>query len=265
VAGLRMARVTNTAVLDRPETRERKDLRELLEKLADVGAVELKMNVPAEQRMSLRNLKIDALKGKIREVVFFDTPDLALFNAGVAIRGRRTQGRDDDTVAKLRPCLPDELAPSFRKSQNLKVEMDVTRRGHVVSASMKGERPAGTLTQVLAGALPLEKFLTKEQRSFVDGRLPDGIALRDLVPLGPTFVIVLKAIPDGFAQKVTIEQWHFPGQVPLVELSTKSVPAEVFASARAVTAYLATRGLTPTGEQEPKTRKALQFFATHTA
>jgi hypothetical protein len=257
--------VTNTAVLERPETRERKDLREMLEKLADVGTVELKMNVPAEQRLSLRNLQIDALKGKIREVVFFDTPDLALFRGGVAVRGRRTQGRDDDTVAKLRPCLPTDLAAPFRKSPNLKVEMDVTRRGHVVSASMKGVRPAGTLTEVLAGKMTLEKFLSKEQRAFLDGHLPDGVALGDLVPLGPTYVIVLKTLPEGFPHKMTIEQWHFPGQVPLVELSTKSVPAEVFATAREATEFLATKGLTPSGEQEPKTRKALQFFATHAA
>jgi hypothetical protein len=215
--------------------------------------------------MGLRKLNVDALKGKIREVVFFDTPDLALFKAGVAVRGRRTQGRDDDTVAKLRPCLPNELAPPFRKSPNLKVEMDVTRRSHVVSASLKGVRPAGTLTEVLAGSVTIEKFLSKEQRSFLDGHLPDGVGLHDLRPLGPTYVIVLKAIPQGFPHKLTIEQWHFPGQVPLVELSTKSVPAEVFAVGREVTEFLALHGLTPTGEQEPKTRKALTFFAAHAA
>jgi hypothetical protein len=258
-----MADVTNTAVMERPETRERRDLREMLEKLSDVGTVELKMNVPAEQRLSLRKLNVDALKGKIREVVFFDTPDLALFKAGVAIRGRRTQGRDDDTVAKLRPCLPGDLPPAFRKSPNLKVEMDVTRRSHVVSASMKGERPAGTLTSVLSGGVTLEKFLNKEQRSFLDGHLPDGLSLRDLVPLGPTYVIVLKSVPEGFPHKITIEQWHFPGQVPLVELSTKAVPAEVFAVAKETTDFLGQHGLAPTGEQEPKTRKALSFFASH--
>src|SRR3954454_3667129 len=260
-----MAFVTTAAVMDQTDTRERKDLREILEKLADVGTVELKMNVPPDQRMGLRKLSIDALKGKIREVVFFDTPDLTLFNAGVAIRGRRTQGRDDDTVAKLRPCMPSELAAPFRKSPNLKVEMDVTRRSHVVSASMKGVRPLGSVTDVLAGRLTLEKLLSKEQRAFLDGRLPDGVGFSDLVPLGPTFVIVVKAMPEGFAHKLTIEQWHFPGQVPLVEMSTKAVPAEVFSVGREVTEFLAQHGLTPTGEQEPKTRKALSFFPTHAA
>jgi hypothetical protein len=252
-----------TAVLERPETRERKDLRELLTKLADVGTVELKMNVPSEQRLSLRNLKLDPLLGKIREVVFFDTPDLALFRAGIVLRGRRTQGKDDDTVAKLRPCMPAELPAAVRSSSNLKVEMDVTRRAHVVSASLKGVRPAGTLTQVLSGKVPLEKLLNKEQRSFVAERLPSGLSWSDFVPLGPTFVIVLKALPEGSRHKMTIEQWHFPGQVPLVELSTKAQPADVFAVHKEVSEYLERRGLTPTGEQETKTRRALQFFASH--
>ena len=255
--------MTSTAVAPAPDEAERKDLREILTKLADVGSVELKMNVPAEQRMSLRNLRMDPLKGRLREVVFFDTPDLALFKAGIAVRGRRTQDRDDDTVTKLRPCMPAELPASVRNSPNLKVELDVTRRTHMVSASLKGVRPAGTLTDVLAGRMTLEKFLSKEQRSFMADRLPDGLGWQDLVPLGPTYVIVMKGVPEASAHKLTVELWHFPGQVPLVELSTKSTPSEVFSLQKDVTEFLATRGLTPTGEQEPKTRKALQFFATH--
>src|SRR5437764_3372142 len=145
--------LTSTAVAPAPDEAERKDLREILTKLADVGSVELKMSVPAEQRMSLRNLRMDPLKGRLREVVFFDTPDLALFKAGIAVRGRRTQDRDDDTVTKLRPCMPAELPASVRNSPNLKVELDVTRRTHMVSASLKGVRPAGTLTDVLAGRM----------------------------------------------------------------------------------------------------------------
>src|SRR5947209_18222406 len=68
--------LTPTAVAPAPDIAERKDLREILTKLADVGSVELKMNVPPDQRMSLRSLHLDPLKGKLREVVFFDTPDL---------------------------------------------------------------------------------------------------------------------------------------------------------------------------------------------
>src|SRR5436190_8808786 len=134
---------------------------EILDRIGDVGSVELKMNVPSEQRMALRQLKVDALKGNLREVVFFDTPDLALYKNGVVLRGRRTQGRDDDSVVKLRPCLPSDLPKEVRNSSNLKVEMDITSASHVVSASLKGGRSAGTLTEVLAGRTDLARFFSK--------------------------------------------------------------------------------------------------------
>jgi len=257
--------LNSTAVATTPEAGERKELRDVLTKLGDVAKVELKLNVPAEQRMSLRRLRIDPLQGRLREVVFFDTPELTLFKAGIAIRGRRTQNKDDDTVAKLRPCVPAELPPALRDSPNLKVEIDVSRRSHVVSASLKGKRPAGTLTDVLAGAVSLENFLSSEQRSLVSNRMPAGVGWADLVPLGPTYVVVVKAVPEGSDHKMTVEVWHFPGQVPLVELSTKALPSDVFPVQKEMAEYLEARGLRATGEQEPKTRKALQFFATHPA
>ena len=40
----------------------------------------------------------------------FDTPDLRLNKQGVVVRARRVQGRGDDTVVKLRPIVPGELA-----------------------------------------------------------------------------------------------------------------------------------------------------------
>src|SRR4051794_33708160 len=153
---------------------------EILEKLSDVGSVELKMNVPSEERMALRKLKVDPLQGHIREVVFFDTPDLALYRHGVVLRGRRTQGKDDDSVVKLRPCAPTSLPDGVRKLPNLKVEMDVPRQGHVVSASLKGTRPPGSLQKVMSGNGHLGRFFSKEQRSFLVDRWPDGLGWVDL-------------------------------------------------------------------------------------
>ena len=37
-------------------------------------------------------LEIDPLGAQIRQIVFFDTPDLALNAHGVVVRARRTQG-----------------------------------------------------------------------------------------------------------------------------------------------------------------------------
>lgn len=229
--------------------------------LGGIGTVELKMNVPSEQRLALRALRVDPLQGKLREVVFFDTPALDLFNAGVIVRGRRTQGRDDDTVVKLRPVVADELPDEVRGSPNLKIELDITRDSYVVSASMKGVRPPGTVQETVAGTRTVDRLLTKEQRRFLADRLPAGSTVDRLVPLGPVYVVVVKAVPEGLGRKLTAEQWHFPGQVPLVELSTKAQPGEVTAVHREATEFLRRCGLSPVGEQQPKTRTALEFFA----
>ena len=177
------------------------------------------------------------------------------------MRGRRTQGDDDDTVVKLRPVVPRDLPTAVRTSPNLKVEMDVTRGSYLVSASLKGRRRKGAVDEVLGGERPLERLLTKEQRALIAEAAPKGIDWPDLAALGPVFVVVVKGSPSGFAHKVTVEQWHYPGQVPLMELSTKARPLDAGRLYTEVAQYLRGLGLRATGSQEPKTRKALEFFA----
>ncbi len=54
---------------------------------------------------------MDPLEAEIRQVVFFDTPDLALSEAGVVVRARRMQGGGGDTVIKLRPSIRQRCRP----------------------------------------------------------------------------------------------------------------------------------------------------------
>jgi hypothetical protein len=179
----------------------------------------------------------------------------------VVTRARRTQGDDDDTVVKLRPAEPSSLPPEVRDSRNLKVEMDVTRSSYVVSASLKGSRRPGAVREAVTGGRPLEKLFTNEQRAFFADHAPAGVGWDDLVPLGPVLVVVLKWVPEGLTNRTTIEQWHYPGQVPLVELSTKATPQNVLQVYADTTKFVAGHGLSAAGAREPKTRKALEFFS----
>ena len=256
-----MTDITHTAAAQAPGP-DREQLVELFAQLETVDSVELKMTVPGEQRMALRALRVDVLDGRLREVVYFDTPELSLFHAGVVVRARRTQrAREDDSTVKLRPVVPTELPKAVRSSPNLKVELDATRGSFVVSASLRGTRPLGALHAALDGERSLEKLFTKEQRSFFLDHAPDSVRWTDLVPLGPIFVVLLKAVPEGAPRRLTIEQWNYPGEVPLVELSTKAAPLEAVRVYREVAGFLGDLGLRAAGEQEPKTRRALEFFS----
>ena len=91
-------------------------LPEVLALIKQSKTVELKVTVPeGTYRSTALALGIDALQAQLRQVVFFDTPDLALNKSGVVVRARRSQGGADDTVIKLRPVVPSDLAAELRE------------------------------------------------------------------------------------------------------------------------------------------------------
>ena len=96
-------------------------LTELIALVKDADSVELKLTVPTtDQRSTVAALGIDPLEAQIRQVFFFDTPDLALNEPGVVVRARRVQGKGDDSVVKLRPVVPDELPAELRRIAGLR-------------------------------------------------------------------------------------------------------------------------------------------------
>ena len=109
-------------------------LEELMGLLRGSDSVELKLTVPPDQqRAAVRELGLDALDAQIRQVVFFDTPDLALDKAGVVVRARRIQGRVGDSVIKLRPLDPEQVSKDVRKLSGFGVEVDAIPGGFVCS------------------------------------------------------------------------------------------------------------------------------------
>ena len=65
-------------------------LEEMLALTSHADSVELKLTVPdSERRATVTGLGMDPLEAQIRQVFFFDTPDLDLNKAGVVARARR--------------------------------------------------------------------------------------------------------------------------------------------------------------------------------
>jgi hypothetical protein len=235
---------------------------EVLALMKGADSVELKLTVPADsQRTAVKALDIDPLDAQIRQVFFFDTPELALNARGVVVRARRVQGKGDDTVVKLRPVVPQELPEELRLSPSFGVEVDAMPGGFVCSGSFKGALPKPRVRETVAGDRPLRKLFSKEQRAFYTEHAPEGLGLDDLSVLGPIFVLKVRHVPPELGRKVVAEVWLYPDDSRLLELSTKCAPGEAFQVAAETRAFLAERGIDMSGEQETKTRKALEFFA----
>ncbi len=238
------------------------DLSRLLRSMAGADGVELKLTVPEDNRQTtIAALEMDPLDAQVRQVAFFDTPDLALDAAGVVLRARRVQGKPGDSVVKLRPVVPEQLDPDLRSSPDLGVEVDAMPGGFVCSASMKVKVADDAVRQVLAGRKSVRSLFNKHQRSFASTRLPDGVGIDDLVVLGPINVLKLKFTARGLAHRLVAEQWHYPDGSSVLELSTKCDADDAFQLAAELRAFLGGRGVELDGRQLTKTRTALEMLS----
>jgi hypothetical protein len=238
-------------------------LSELRSLAGDSDSVELKLTIPfPNQRSTVEVLDLDPLDAQIRQVFFFETPDLALFEAGVVVRARRVQRKGDDSVVKLRPVVPAEMPDEHRQSPNMVVEVDAMPGGFVCSGSLKRDLKSTTkVREAVRGDRPVRKLFSKEQRAYFAAHAPSGIEMDDLQIFGPIFVLKAKSMPPGALRKLVAEVWLYPDNTRILELSTKCAPGDAFDVAARSRAFLTERGIDLSGEQQTKTRTALEYFS----
>ena len=242
-------------------------LGELLALVEHADSVELKLTVPESgHRSAIAALELDPLAAQIRQVYFFDTPELALNQAGVVARARRMQGKGDDSVVKLRPVVPDALPEDLRTSAAFVVEVDAMPSGFVCSGTLKARPTPSPVWDVTHGNTPISRLFNKHQRGFFEEHAPEGVTLDALSVLGPIFVLKLAFTRPEYARgRVVAELWLYPDGSRILELSTKCAPADTIATALEARKFLEGRGVQLGGEQQTKTRTALEFFATELA
>lgn len=237
-------------------------LRELLALIEESDSVELKLSVPESHvRSTVMGLGMDPLEAQIRMITFFDTPDLTLEKHGVVVRARRIQGKGDDSAVKLRPVVPARLPAKLRRSRLFRVEVDALPARFVCSGALKGTPRPGEVQAVVAGERPVRKLFSKEQRAYFAEHAPAGVGLDDLSVLGPIFVLKLRFAPPELNRRMVAEMWSYPDGSRVLELSTRCGTTEAFQAAAEARAYLAAHGVDVTDEQQTKTRKALEYFA----
>jgi len=256
--------MTDTDAKADPAPLSAEEISKLLALTKEADTVELKLTVPESgsgYRSTVAALEMDPLDAQLRQVFFFDTPDLTLNRHGLVARARRSQGAVDDSVVKLRPVVPSELPAGLRKLPEFGVEVDALPGGYVCSASYKAKLGQHDVRAAAGGQRPLHKLFSKGQRAFFADHAPESIELDGLSILGPMNVLKLKFSPKGYARRMVAELWLYPDGSRILELSTKCAPAEAFQVAAETRAFLGDRGVDLSGEQQTKTATALKFFS----
>jgi len=236
-------------------------LNEVLSLLPGSDTVELKVTVPAVRRRSvIERLGMDAMRAELRQVAYFDTPDLRLNQQGLVLRARRVQRKAGDSVVKIRPVIPSELPDDVRRLPGFGVEVDAMPGGFVCSARLKAKADDEVIHTVFRGHKPVRKLFTKQQRALFDAHAPQGVTLADLEVLGPLNILKLKFDPKGYSRPLVAELWFYPDGSQILELSAKCLTEEAFAAAAETKAFLTLHGVDLSAPQQTKTRTALDLL-----
>jgi hypothetical protein len=167
----------------------------------------------------------------------------------------------DDSVVKLRPVVPNELPAKLRELPGFGVEVDAMPGGFVCSARLKSSLRPGKVREAVGGKRPIRSLFTKQQRAFLAQYAPEGVGIEDLAVLGPIMVLKLKFAARDYGRRLVAELWNYPDGSRILELSTKCAPAEAFDVAAKTRVFLDERDIDLAGEQQTKTKTALEFFS----
>lgn len=226
-----------------------------------IGAIEIKLTANARDEDAVREA-FDAVdvEAERREIYFYDTLALELFEAGVVLRARLVRDGADDSTVKLRPVVPELLSDDWRQTEGFEVELDAVGDEAICSAKLTVDQDRGEIREVADGERAIRKLFSEEQERLLGEFGPADFGWDELAVLGPVDVRKWKVEPEGFAYEVTIEEWVLPDRSDLVELSVKVEPADAAEARAALTELLTGKQLDPEGDQQTKTRTALRHF-----
>jgi hypothetical protein len=227
----------------------------------DITSVEIKITVLATEEDLVRaHVRREDLEPQHRRVFFFDTRTLDLFDGGVVLRARVTRDDDDDSTVKLRPVVPADIDRRWKETDGFEIEIDVVGDEPVCSAKLEATQDRGEIDEVAEEQRSINKLFSEDQERLIHEYKPKGVSWDGLHVLGPVDVRKWEWEPMGFPHEVTIEEWVLPDESDFIELSIKVGPDEAIEAATAFRDLLVDRGLNAGGDQQAKTRWALEFF-----
>jgi hypothetical protein len=225
-------------------------------------AVEIKVTIRPDQELRAeRAMEIDEDTASVRTIYFYETPNLDLFNAGIALRARLIKGDADNSTVKFRSDQIEMVSPEWYRSEGFKIEADWVGGRAVYSASLTEDQKSDDIEDIAQGELAIDKVFSKNQERFFREVYQGSVSFGELRVMGPIRVLRWKLKHSNFPHQLTVEEWRLPNGNDLVEVSIKVPPEEAPEARKAFETHLETMGLDPQGAQETKTRAALKYFA----
>lgn len=240
------------------------------EDFKNLDSVEIKMTLADKHKPIIRGLLPKALTPQKLWIYFFDTADLQLFNNHqVILRARSKENKEDDSTVKLRKVAPDWTFSEWRDTKGeFKVEGDWVADKIIRSASFTFAREEGLIEKVAIGRENIDKLFSKDQEKFLEQAIGTKVDFTTLKVLGPIEVYKWKEKLPELDEELCLEYWQLENPKDVLqekqEILELSVKATIDTSRQIweqFNRFLEKQGIDLGGEQAPKTRTALEFFA----
>ena len=188
-----------------------------------------------------------------------------LLDAGVVLRARAKPGGKDDTTVKLRPCRRSQLSDRWLAAEKdddweLKVEADWAGDRRALAASLTADRRGGVVAAVSRGERPVADLFVDEQLGFLRDGATIGINLATLTVLPPVAATRWGSVdgtPDGLDLRA--ERWTV-GDLDFLELSAVAPVDEAPATHRLLVGFVESLDVGAPPDQETKTRQVLRYL-----
>jgi hypothetical protein len=221
--------------------------------------VELKIDL-ADPAAALASLGFtDSAAATQRDVWFYDTAQLGLYDAGVILRARKVHGGADDSTVKARPMFASEVPAGWLARPGAKCEVDRLLDRQSSACSLTRDVAAGQIDDTGNGRAPISSLFDGEQLIFL-GSVDGAVDLSSLLTLGPIASTVWEIAPAELAAPLSFERWILRDGSVLLEVSTRVPHDAGDSAAAALTEWLAAHALAIAPTQDSKTRAALLLY-----
>jgi hypothetical protein len=193
--------------------------------LAAMDAVEIKVTIRPDQELRAeRAMEVNEDTAEARVLYFYDTLDLRLFNAGVALRARLVKGDADDSTVTFRPVKAARISRDWKQLEGFKLEADCVGDRVVCSASLTAVQQRGEIDDVAKGKRSIGKLFSKDQERLLREFYKGPVYFGRLHVMGPIRVLRWKLRHKNFPHELTLEKWRLPNGEDLLEVSMKVPP-----------------------------------------
>jgi hypothetical protein len=233
--------------------------------MGSVDVAGLELDVPGGGLDSVASALGDLIEVDPRQAYYFDTPGLDLLREGVVLRARRRSLGDTDTVVEIRPVAPEEAPQALRGTAGFTVEAGVGSCSCAFAMTQKGVGRPGLLEQTVVGAAPVAELFSERQRAMLAVCGHAGIAWGALLAHGPVDVVRVRGTARPFGVRLVAQQWRYPDDSTVLDLSTKVHPCDLDVAALQWTSLVRKLGFDTTVEHASTTERTLAYFADRVA